>query len=319
MIKDIISSEQIIYINNENDCFEWVYPDFYNFDPNYFYLFNFSSENWGVDFCTGLENHLKDKVKNYIVLVNDVKNHQIKKNIFYFPYWYIWSQKNFGHVLLKNDRSNLISCANWLARNHRIHNYLQLKQKSYFNSIYFTMSNEIVKNNNDEYVCTQEELIRWENEKNTNLEHRNNRRDSVLNLPMFTDSYLNIISETTANSQSKFLSEKSWKPIACEQLFLMLGNPGLIQMIKDHGVDVYDDLIDHKYYDSELDFVTRVKKMHSVLDNLVKNDIKSLFDLTKDRRIKNRENFYNMYFGATYIKEIKEYVSSCGISTLVSK
>lgn len=308
------TNDNVVVIN------DWVYPDPYQFDIGKFYIFNFSSENWGVDFCIHLESYLKDKINNYIILVNDIKYHQINKNVFYFPYWYVWSIHNFENAKITDYRANLISCANYAARTHRIYNYLQLKKKSYFESIYFTMAElNVYTNRDDEYILTPAESYEWENNKFYKKETNKNRHDATINAPMFTDSYLNIIAESSANSHCRFLTEKTWKPIVCEQLFLMLGNPGLVQMLKDHGVDVYDDLIDHKYYDSELDFVTRVKKMHDVLDDLVKNDIKSLFNLTKDRRQKNRENFYSMQFGATYIKDIKDYVSSCGISSLVTK
>lgn len=317
MIKDIIERQEFIYIND--DKLDWVYPDLYNFDPNKFYVLNFSSENWGAEFYKGIIFYLQNKIKNYIILINDVKDHLVEENIFYFPHWYFWSVKNFQNVTLTNKRTNLISCANYNARTHRIYNYLQLTQKSYFDSIYFTMVNDNVSTNrDDEYVLTYEEYEQWNNNKYSKGK-KNILHGQLLNAPMFTDSYFNIITETTANSQNRFLSEKTWKAIACEQLFLMLSNPGSVEMLKAHGVDVYDDLIDHKYYDTELDFVARVKKMHCVLDDIVKNDIKNLFDYTKDRRRKNRENFSAMRFGATYIKDIKEYVSSCGISTLVTK
>ena len=56
-----------------------------------------------------------------------------------------------------------------------------------------------------------------------------------------------LISETDANSRSTFLSEKSFKPFACGQPFVMWGDVNTVQALREHGYDVYDDWINHDY------------------------------------------------------------------------
>jgi len=315
LLKTIFGSD-LDYINDVYGEVEWrldslVAP---SVNKDRTTLINFSSENWGNGNSIQVVEYLKSiNFNNFIILTNDPSDHQSSKEIFYFPYWYFWSNEYFCMYKhkLSDDRTYLISCANGNPRPHKIHHYLKLKKKSYFSECCISMQgNRGLITRPDEYVLTTEEELAWKNDTYTKY-FRNpyNSVDFGLVLPMFVDSYLNIIAETTANTHCKFITEKTWKPIACEQLFLMLGNAGLMSTLKDMGVDTYDDYIDHKYYDTELDFVTRVKKMHDVLDNLVKNDIRSLFLLLKNRRVKNRENFYNMSFVNNYVKDIKDYIN----------
>lgn len=298
------------YINDADGGASWFFPSDHtpSLNKDKVTVINFSSENWGENCGDAVSKYLNERsINNFIVLTSDPTAHQITEKVFYFPYWYFWSIENFGNVDkgLSNNRKYLISCANFNARNHRIHNYLKLKNKPYFNECCITMGPNNVSNRDDEYKLTVEEEADWKSNKFIEFFKETERRDSVINFPMFTDSYLNIISETTANIPCGFMSEKTWKPIASEQLFLMLGNPGLMATLKEHGVDIYDDWIDHKYYDQELDFVTRVDKMHKLLDALVKDDIVKLFNTLSDRRLANRQNFMNGSFGNKYLEEIK--------------
>jgi hypothetical protein len=113
--------------------------------------------------------------------------------------------------------------------------------------------------------------------------------------PAYTDSYINVIAETTVVDQI-YITEKTWKPIACGQLFLLVGNPNSIEHLRDMGVDTFDDIIDHKYYDRELDFKTRLGRMHEVLDDLVKQDLPKIYQQTRDRRLKNHQNYFSCAF-----------------------
>jgi hypothetical protein len=76
-----------------------------------------------------------------------------------------------------------------------------------------------------------------------------NDHEIVLN-EHFNDSYLNLVIETHMDvdgSDGIFLTEKTFKPIKHGQLFLMFGAAGSIQILRDYGYKVFDDVIDHSY------------------------------------------------------------------------
>jgi hypothetical protein len=106
--------------------------------------------------------------------------------------------------------------------------------------------------------------------------------------PAFKDTYVNIISEHLYNEC--FLSEKTVKPIAAEQLFLMAGPPGAIKHIEDMGFDVFRDYIDHDYYDHEPDWKLRLLKLLEVVGRLNEQDIPAIYHATKLRRVANRNH-----------------------------
>lgn len=56
-----------------------------------------------------------------------------------------------------------------------------------------------------------------------------------------------LVTETFANADSTFLSEKSFKPFACGQPFVMWGDVNTVQALREHGYDVYDAWINHSY------------------------------------------------------------------------
>jgi hypothetical protein len=116
----------------------------------------------------------------------------------------------------------------------------------------------------------------------------------------FEDSYVNLITETTVLPEV-FITEKSWKAIASGQLFLLLGNAFSIKHLKDLGVDVFDDIIDHDHYDNETDWETRLTNLHAVLDQLMIMNLDSLWKQTYVRRLANQQKFYRGDFDKIYL------------------
>jgi hypothetical protein len=123
--------------------------------------------------------------------------------------------------------------------------------------------------------------------------------------PAHSDSYINLVTETDMGSC--FMTEKTWQPIASAQLFLVAGYQHIISHLRDLGVDTFDDLIDHKYYDSEPNWQMRLQKIHQVIEDLLDQDIAEIYNNTKQRRINNAEKFFNEEFGTQY----RDKITSC--------
>ena len=129
-----------------------------------------------------------------------------------------------------------------------------------------------------------------------------------INHPAFSDAYINIISEHLY--QKSYLSEKTVKPIAAKQLFLMAGPCGAISQLEKMGFDTYSDIIDHKYYDNDPDWQSRLTKMLEVAEDIGKQDIMAMHISTESRRIHNREYLFSKEFQSSLYNPMKKWVDN---------
>jgi len=208
----------------------------------------------------------------------------------FHPYWYYWSVNNFEKVYnqnIANDRKTYsLSCLNRVSRTHRILNYIWLRPTP---DMFFVMRN--VESNRDWLELPDSVKKEWDNIKQTLPGDPDN-----LNFPFCTttacdDSYVHLVAETTVEPKI-FLTEKTWKPVASGQLFLILGNPGIVQHLRDQGIDCFDDIIDHSYDQEENPF-DRIKKIHISVRSLLSKDLYQINLITKSRRTKNAELFFS--------------------------
>jgi hypothetical protein len=125
--------------------------------------------------------------------------------------------------------------------------------------------------------------------------------------PICTDSYIHFVTESNV-SDKVFITEKTWKPIASGQLFLLLGNPGTVEFLRNWGVDCFDDIIDHKYYDHELDCLIRMHKIQSIIDSLIQQDLAKIYCETESRRKLNQKNYVDGVFDTNYYSSIRSFI-----------
>jgi hypothetical protein len=97
-----------------------------------------------------------------------------------------------------------------------------------------------------------------------------------------------------------FVTEKTWKPVASAQLFLIVGHRNAVAHLRSLGVDTFDDIIDHDHYDAEPDWQLRIQKIHQVIDDLLLQDLESIYKDTEQRRTSNSKKFFNGEFGTEY-------------------
>ena len=304
------------------------------FDKNQLILFNYCSEHYGPH--NGIKliyDRFEQHGLNFILLSHDPYDHLAKPNLLFYPYWYYQSITDFPQLYKKNTsdikKKFKISCLNGNHRFHRIYNFFKLKAKHYFDEILFTINytENGVPQRHDDYHLDKEILNQWDEFKhdaNNFTQARLIRQGATLKLysdndttidsSAYQNSYVNLVTETTVISRI-FITEKTWKPIAIGQLFLIIGAPGIIQHLRDRGVDTFDDIINHDYYDLELDWKQRILKVHKILEDLMNQDLYQLNTLTQDRRLRNAENFFAGKFGSIYLRhledKIKEHVSIC--------
>jgi len=271
------------------------------------------------EFCNYADNHNL----NVIILVGDVTAHQRRLQIVYFPWFYhISRHKWLTPTLYQSNIQSLektykISCLNANPRSHRIYNYVKLKNKQYFKDLLFSM--HLPDENDHDLSLTWNELnddvlSQWHDAMPTlqtrnHLASNNNIRieNDILH-PAYTDSYVNLVAETVMHGL--FVTEKTWKPIASGQLFLIVGSKNIIAYLKDFGVDTFDDVIDHKYYDNEPDWQTRIHKIHSVIEDLLSQDLYRINQQTQQRRLSNAEKFFNHNADTLYYPALVKHITS---------
>lgn len=105
-----------------------------------------------------------------------------------------------------------------------------------------------------------------------------------------------------------FISEKTWKPIFSGQFFFILGSCGIINYLRNVGIDTFDDLIDHSY-DSEPDLPTRISMLMSSITKFLSKDLDQVWADTLSRRQKNLDLVYNPDFQQSMSADLFSRVS----------
>lgn len=296
------------FVNPQNLEIDYNYLNQYK---SQLIVINFSSEHWN-GFEDRVYKALDETDLNFLILTYDYTSHQRYPRMLYFPYWYYWSRQNFSHINNTfSDKKYQLGCLNGNPRPHRILNFLKLKEKSYWDKSsvsFFKIPGENFSKRDDDIFLTTDELFSWDQLRN-DLPDRNVSDLSLL-LPQLTDCYLHLVTETTATSKI-FISEKTWKAVATGVPFVMWGDAGAMNFLKSQGVDVYDDFIDHKYYDTEVDARLRLDKLYQIIDNLMVQDVEQLYNCLIPRMISNQTQFLNGSFDQnhldTIITKIKQY------------
>jgi len=261
------------------------------FQPNM--VINGASEHYGNGMLEVLAQALTN---DSTVYSHDPDDHLKLPNLKFYPYWYHWSKQNWPQTHRENiaqDRKQYsVSCLNNSSHPHRIINWFALRDRK---DILITMRND-TKNNANNITLTEQEQEQWNIERKK-LEPRKQfsqegkRVDADILHEAYTNSYVNLVTETVT-CPKVFITEKTWKPIASGQLFMILGDPGTIEHLREQGIDCFDDIIDHNY-DAIEDTRERIAELHRSLDKLLKQDLYNINLLTKQRRTKNAELFWS--------------------------
>jgi hypothetical protein len=85
--------------------------------------------------------------------------------------------------------------------------------------------------------------------------------------PQFNDCAFNLVSETNDNNHDVFITEKLWKPIIAQQIFVVHGNFGYLKKLREMGFRTFDSVFDESY-DQEPDPDKRIEKIVSLCQHL---------------------------------------------------
>lgn len=278
-------------------------------------ILDFSSEHYGIHGIDHVYHALEDHNVNFILLTHDIHDHKRLPRLFFYSFWFYYSIKSFNlSTTFPAIKHFAWSCLNLNPRPHRIYNFCIARSKPYFDQSIFSMYNHetVGLSRKDDVVLSPEMLSFWDNIKES-LPDRNSivrikGSGNDITIPAFTDCYTHLVSESTVMPKV-FITEKTWKPIAAQQLFLVLGNPGTVQALRMLGVDVFDDIVDHSY-DNETDWQRRIDLIYQSLESLIALDLETLYQQTELRRKKNFDAFMSSSLGSKYKQDLLDAIDT---------
>jgi hypothetical protein len=277
---------------------------------------DFGSEHYGDDMLYNLYDVLESHDINFLLLSHNPQDHLMQPRLLFYPHWYHWCREKLCNLpnLLEIKKKYKVSCLNGVPRPHRIYNWITLQEKPYVADLLFSMhrQNDQLLMRNDDYDLSSNMLEKWNSIQSGLGDIRVSlmaKANVDLSHPAYADSYINLVTETTVLPKV-FVTEKTWKPVASGQLFLIIGNPGTVNYLRSQGVDVFDDVIDHKYYDNEPDWQARILKVHQLVEDLIQQDLYKINQNTVARRALNREKFFNGAFDLQYQNQVQECIDT---------
>ncbi len=280
------------FLNPRNGDIDFSYLSQFK---NKLIVLNFSSEHWNRSELDVYDQLEKTDI-NFLMLTYDHTQHQKLSRLVYFPYWYVSCIDKFENPIEKNKVFDL-GVLNGKPSVHRILNHVELAKKQYRKICIGDFHQSTVDSTesvrpDDIIELSQQEQDLWQSSPKK-IVYAQKKNYLSLDLPPLNESYFHLAMETTV-LPGVFITEKTWKPLASKVPFLIYGNPATMEFLKARGIDTYDDVIDHKYYDTESDPRQRLKKLHQVLEDIMLTGTNKIYQQLVPRMTVNQSKFYNL-------------------------
>jgi len=96
---------------------------------------------------------------------------------------------------------------------------------------------------------------------------------------IFDDNFLWVASETKKVHNGVYITEKTWKAIAYGSPFVINGDNGSLQYLKDMGFKTFNEYWDESY--DEVDNIEKIKRITGIIKNICGKDLDQINDLYK--------------------------------------
>jgi hypothetical protein len=138
------------------------------------------------------------------------------------------------------------------------------------------------------------------NDAQTNFSGTLMQNQRYFNPEWYDQTYFSLVSETSINDkQILHVTEKSFKPIAFYHPFMIFGQPGLLNYLRNQGFETYDNLFDESY-DTCHDKLIRVKK---IVDNIKLFKYIEYDKLTIEKTLHNHHLFFDIQLIKVRVKK----------------
>ncbi len=108
----------------------------------------------------------------------------------------------------------------------------------------------------------------------------------------YNDTACSIVSETNDNDTEIFMTEKIWKPIIAQHIFIVHGNYLYLQRLREMGFRTFNNYFE-EVYDLDRDPTIRINTIADVCDRLRDAPWQDIYLQTKALRQYNYDNFFN--------------------------
>ena len=108
----------------------------------------------------------------------------------------------------------------------------------------------------------------------------------------YNDTRCSIISETNDNNTDVFITEKLWKPIICQHIFIVHGNYLYLQKLRELGFKTFNNYFEEAY-DIDKDPDVRINTIVDVCDRLRDAPWQDIYLQSKALRQYNFDHFFN--------------------------
>ena len=129
----------------------------------------------------------------------------------------------------------------------------------------------------------------------------------------YEKSYFTIISETNAESEFCFITEKTMKPIMNLHPFVVLGNPHTLKVLKSYGFKTFDKWWDESY-DDEFDFKKRASMILEIVKTLCNYSFSEwniILSEMEETLIYNKNLLHKLWYNKEFQKEfLKKIIES---------
>lgn len=113
-----------------------------------------------------------------------------------------------------------------------------------------------------------------------------------LNTDWFDQCCVSIVAESLAEppvDRVPFVTEKTWKPVAMQHPFVVLGEPGTLQHLHSLGFETFENLWSEDYDTTQ----SNKRRISQIVENVVQYDMAPLDQLTLQKIEHNRNHFFN--------------------------
>jgi hypothetical protein len=113
----------------------------------------------------------------------------------------------------------------------------------------------------------------------------------------YEKTFISLVTESLADDNTLFFSEKIWKPIMVGHPFILYGNKDSLKYLKNLGYQTFDRWIDEKH-DDELDYKVRSKMIVNEIKKLSEKsleDLKIIRNEMNDVCVHNQNHYKKLY------------------------
>jgi hypothetical protein len=120
----------------------------------------------------------------------------------------------------------------------------------------------------------------------------------------YQNSEIEVVLETLYDDQRWHLTEKSLRPIACGQPFMLMSTPGSLKYLRSYGFETFSDYIDESY-DLETDPVARMHRIVDSMQEFVQQQDQHRIQGMREIAKRNRQRFFSAEFTQQIVDEFK--------------